>query len=58
MPEVVQHGDADFVRRQAIREAFKVGIDFPVGAKSFAQQFQESSDDGFFSCGGDDAEPD
>ena len=58
MPEVIQHGDAEFVRRQAIREAFKVGIDFPVGAKSFALQFQESSDDGFFSCGGDDAEPD
>ena len=58
MPEIVQHGEAEFERRQVIREAFKVGIDFSVGAKSFAQQFQESSDDGFFSCGGDNAEPD
>ena len=36
MPEVVQHGEADFVRRQPedIRGTFKVGIDFPVGVKS------------------------
>ena len=46
MPEAVQHDEADFERRQTIREAFKIGIDFPVGAKSFTQQFQESSDDG------------
>ena len=30
MPEVVQHDEADFERRQTIREAFKIGIDFPV----------------------------
>ena len=35
MPEVVQHDEADLERRQVIREAFKAGIDFPVGAKSF-----------------------
>ena len=58
MPEVVQHDEADFERRQVIREAFKVGIDFPVGAKSFTKQVQESSDDGLFSCGGDNGEPD
>ena len=58
MPEAVQHDEADFERRQAIREAFKIGIDFPVGAKSFTQQSQESSDDGLFSCGGDNGEPD
>jgi len=58
MPEVVQHDEADFERRQVIREAFKVGIDFPVDAKPFTKQVQESSDDGLFSCGGDNGEPD
>ena len=58
MPEAVLHGEADFVRRQTIRKAFKVGNDYPVGVKSFSQHLQEISDDDFFSCGGDDAEPD